>query len=161
MAETPTTGPTDVVDRIERRIDIAAPAQRVWDLVSTPGWYINDGTIVDHRIDRTGDIDVVHDPVHGPFRIRTVELDPPRYAAFRWLADEPGPDGGEASTLVEFWLNEHPDGVTLRVAESGFASLGGTDEARRRRVAENTEGWEQELAAARRHLAAGVSEPAR
>ena len=149
----PTTRTGDIADRIERQIEIEAPAQRVWDLVSEPGWYINDGTVVDHRIERDGDVDVVHDPVHGAFRFRTVALDPPRYAAFRWLSDEPGPEGGEAGTLVEFWLDERTDGVTLRVAESGFASLGGTEDDRRRRVAENTDGWEKELVVARAHLA--------
>jgi uncharacterized protein YndB with AHSA1/START domain len=147
------TTPTDVDDRIERQIDIDAPAERVWDLVSEPGWYINDGTIVDHRIEHEGDVAVVHDPTHGAFRIRTVELDPPRYAAFRWLSADPTPDGGEASTLVQFWVDERPRGVTVRVVESGFGSLGGTEEDRRRRVAENTEGWETELAAAAAHLA--------
>jgi uncharacterized protein YndB with AHSA1/START domain len=147
----------DIDDRIERQIDIGAPAQRVWDLVAEPGWYINDGTIVDHRIERDGGTSVVHDPTHGAFRFRTVELDPPRYAAFRWLSDEPGPDGGEASTLVQFWIDERADGVTLRVVESGFASLGGSEDDRRRRVAENSDGWETELAAARRHLAGQVA----
>ena len=91
----------------------------------------------------------MHDPVHGRFRFRTVELDPPRYAAFRWLSDEAGTDGGEASTLIEFWIDERPDGVTVRVAESGFRTLSGTEEDRRRKVAETIEGWEIELAAAR------------
>lgn len=143
----------DATDSIERQIDIDAPVQRVWDLVSEPGWYINDGEIVAHRIERDGDVDVVHDPVHGAFRLRTVRLDPPRYAAFRWLSGEPAADGGEAGTLVEFWVDERPTGVTVRVVESGFASLGGTDEDLRRRLAENTDGWEAELAAAARHLA--------
>jgi hypothetical protein len=39
--------------------------------------------------------------------------------------------------------------VTLRVVESGFSTLDITAEARRKQVEENTEGWEQELAAAR------------
>ena len=153
MADTPSPGAGDIADRIERQIDIDAQAEQVWDLVSEPGWYINDGTIVDHRIEQDGDVTVVHDPTHGAFRFRTVELERPRYAAFRWLSDEPGLDGGEASTLVQFWLDERPDGVTVRVVESGFASLGGTDEDRRRRLAGNTDGWEKELAAARSHLA--------
>ena len=151
------TASTDIPDRVERQIDIDAPARRVWDLVSEPGWYINDGTIIEHRIERDGDISVVHDPVHGPFRLRTVELDPPRYAAFRWLSAEPGPDGGEASTLVEFWIDERPDGVTVRVAESGFRTLSGTEDDRRRKVAENSEGWEIELAAARDLLTGQVA----
>ena len=136
------------IDRIERQVDIAASARRVWDLVSRPGWFINDGAVIDHGIERDGDLAVVRDPVHGPFRIRTEKLDPPGYAAFRWLSDE-----GDGSTLVEFWIEERDGGgVTLRVAESGFSSLGGSEAERRRRVEDNTQGWEIELGAARSYL---------
>ncbi|UOE22234.1 hypothetical protein NI17_013420 [Thermobifida halotolerans] len=37
-------------DRIERQVDSAASAQRVWDPVSRPGWFVSDGEAVDHRI---------------------------------------------------------------------------------------------------------------
>lgn len=142
---------SDSEDRIEREIEIDAPAERVWQLVSRPGWWVNDGEIVDHEIERIGDLDVVHDPRHGKFPIRTEHLDPPRYAAFRWMAGEPGDQSYEgASTLTEFWIADRGDrGVTLRVVESGFAALESSTEDRRRRLDENTEGWELELAAAR------------
>lgn len=146
---------TDDLDRIERQIDIEAPAARVWKLIARPGWFINDGAIFDHRIERrTDDLHIVHDPVYGEFPIRTERLDPPRYAAFRCLVDEPGteprPDG---STLIEFWIDENPDGgVTLRVAESGFSALPGSAEKRRKRLDDNIEGWQTELAAARSYL---------
>lgn len=139
-------------DRIEREIAIAAPPQRVWELVSEPGWYINDKQIVEHRIDRDGDLATVHDPTHGAFALRTVELDEPRYAAFRWLAD---PDDADSdSTLVEFWVtpDESVGGVVLKVAESGFASLPGTAAERRERLDGNVEGWRIELELARAHL---------
>ncbi|MEV0607487.1 hypothetical protein AB0I61_14070 [Polymorphospora rubra] len=142
---------TDELDRIERQIDIDAPAARVWPLIAEPGWYINENRIVEHRIERSGDLDIVHDPVHGAFAIRTVALDEPRYAAFRWLADPDRPDA--PSTLVEFWIEEtSPDSVVLKVAESGFATLPGDERERRTRVAENDQGWITELALAKRHL---------
>jgi len=141
----------DEFDRIERQIEISASAARVWELVSEPGWYINDNQIVEHRIERSGSVAVVHDPVHGAFAFRTVELDEPRYAAFRWMADASDPDA--ASTLVEFWIEESSGGtVVLKVAESGFASLPGDAQDRRRQFDENTEGWKIELALAKRHL---------
>lgn len=150
---------TDDLDRIERRIDIAAPAERVWELAARPGWFINDGAIsadgTGHEIEVDGDLAVVHDPVHGAFRIRTVRLDPPTYAAFRWTAGEAGGEPGGPSTLIEFWIeaNAH-GGVTLRVAESGFATFTDDDARRRARLEENTRGWEIELAAARALLEA-------
>lgn len=148
------------LDRIERQVSINAPAQRVWDLVSEPGWYINDGAIVDHRIDYDGEVAVVTDPRHGTFRFRTVTLDPPNYAAFRWINSDASAESGlpdHASTLVEFWIEERAGGgVILKVAESGFASLGKTAEWRRQQVEGNTKGWELELG-----LAAAVLDPAR
>lgn len=134
-------------DRIERHIAINAPADRVWELIATPGWFINDGEIVENRIEPAGpDLNIVHSPVHGAFPLRTIKLDPPRYAAFRWLSD---PMAGSApSTLVEFWIEETDEGVILRVAESGFDTLSDSDEDRRRDIVENTEGWETELTAA-------------
>lgn len=138
-------------DRIERQIDIDAPADRVWSLISEPGWYINDSEITPHRIERSGDVDIVHDPVHGAFALRTVTLDPPKYAAFRWIADVD--DTAGASTLVEFWIDEMSSGsVVLRVAESGFASLPVDATERRKKFDDNTEGWTQELGIAKRHL---------
>ena len=35
----------DPLDRIDRSIDIDAPAARVWSLVSRPWWWINEGTV--------------------------------------------------------------------------------------------------------------------
>ena len=88
--------------------------------------------------------DIVHDPVHGAFPIRTERLDPPRYAAFRWMADREDRSGEGPSTLTEFWIdeNESGSGVTLRVSESGFSTLDISAEEQRKRIDENTEGWE-------------------
>jgi uncharacterized protein YndB with AHSA1/START domain len=147
---------SDETDRIERSTMIDADAQRVWQLVAEPGWWINDGTIVPHRIERDGDVAVVHDPVHGAFAIRTVRLDPPHYAAFRWIS-APGVNGPtpEQSTLVEFLIEERsPSGVLLRVVESGLDALELSEQQRRILREDNTAGWETELAAARMLLTA-------
>jgi hypothetical protein len=137
-------------DRIERSIEIAADSDRVWQLVSEPGWWINDGRITEHRIERDGELATVHDPVYGAFPIRTVRLDPPRYAAYRWLAvDGAGRAIEEQSTLVEFWIEDRlGSGVLLRVVESGLDALDVTEDQRRRNLKEHIEGWESELAAA-------------
>jgi uncharacterized protein YndB with AHSA1/START domain len=136
----------DRVDSVERSIRIDAGARRVWDLVTRPGWWINDGEVTGHRIERDGDRARVTDPSCGAFEILTVKLEPLSYAAFRWRSDGVSRSVDGPTTLVEFWLDDHGDGsVTVRVVESGFR----TEENR----SGNDRGWLQELGALRRALA--------
>ena len=141
---------TTVADRIERSIDIDAPADRVWGLVSTPGWWINDGTVTDNTVEDRGDHVVVRNAEHGEFRVVVVVLDPPSAAAFRWSSGNRD-DGTQPTTLVEFAIEPRPGGgVTLTVVESGFAGL--SPDRRESTYRDNDEGWASELAAARMFL---------
>jgi len=145
--------PITDTDRIERQITINASRQRVWDLVTRPGWWINDGDVIEHRIERNGDVCDVHDPVHGMFQVRVVELSPQTYAAFRWRSDGVRRTVDGPTTLVEFWLDDDPaGGILVRVAESGFGSLDSTEEQRRENYEGNASGWATELAALARTL---------
>lgn len=154
MTEARTTHETDELDRIERSVDIDAPAERVWELIRQPGWWINSSSIISNQVVTPDDDDprvsVVHDAQYGDFRIRTVTLDEPRYAAFRWLGDDASADG--PSTLVEFRIEDRPGGVVLRVTESGFSSLSDDRETWLASREENVEGWGIELEAARAHF---------
>jgi uncharacterized protein YndB with AHSA1/START domain len=145
------------LDSISRQIDIDAPAAKVWDLVCRPGWYVNDGTIYTEadmgtklhyrtETDPQGrQVDVLEVTGKGEFRFRTVELDEPRYAAFRWMSTPwRGPSDG---TLVEFWIDERPGGVTLRVKESGFSTLAEDPADWLKEREGNDKGWNHELAA--------------
>ncbi|MEJ1199459.1 MULTISPECIES: ATPase [unclassified Streptomyces] len=140
----------DELDRIARQIDIDAPADRVWELVVRPGWYINDGVVEDEQhLSHEGDVAVVRHPSLGEFRFRTMELDKPRYAAFRWIGT-PSRDESTPSTLVEFWIDERDGGgVTLRVVESGFSGLADDPAAWLKEREGNDKGWLTELAAAK------------
>lgn len=142
---------TPVPDSIERSIDISADAERVFALVSRPGWWINEGAVVENIVETVGDVSTVTHAKYGEFRIRTVESRPPRYVSFRWLGgDLANEELDVPGTLVEFWVEERQaGGVTLRVLESGFSTLPVTEEQRRKNVEDNTKGWEEELAAAR------------
>lgn len=140
---------TTTPDSIEKHIDIAASQKTVWHLVSEPGWWINDGEVREHRIEQEGEFNVVHDPVHGAFYIKTVELREPTYAAFRWEPSAHNTDAEGAHTLTEFWIEERGQGVNLRVKESGFSTLDLSEAERRRQFDDNTEGWEQEMLAAK------------
>ena len=149
MNHTTTTG-LDPLDRIDKSIDIDASAARVWELVSRPGWWINQGTIdPDPDVHQEGDLTVLRHPQFGEFRLRTVEVDPPSYVAFRWIhrATE---ERDERSTLVEFRIEERAaGGVTLKVAESGFSQLSDDRAVWLADRTDNVEGWDTELDAAR------------
>lgn len=140
------------LDRIARQIDIDAPADRVWELVARPGWYVNDGAVeADQDVRYEGDTAVVRHPSLGEFRFRTVELDRPRYAAFRWIGTLPRRVG--PSTLVEFWIDERDGGgVTLRVVESGFSGLADDPATWLEQREGNDKGWLIELAAAKAYV---------
>ncbi|WP_308416890.1 ATPase [Streptomyces sp. AJS327] len=145
-----TAGELDELDHIARQIDIDATVERVWELVRRPGWFINDGTVdpePDLRDD--GGVAVLHHPSWGEFHLKAVELDEPRYAAFRWFET---PYRGEStpSTLVEFWIEERDEGgVTLRVLESGFSQLSDDPAEWLRRREGNVAGWRTELGTAK------------
>jgi uncharacterized protein YndB with AHSA1/START domain len=142
------------MDSVERSILINAGIERVWDLVTRPGWWINDGEVTDHRIERDSDLCRVHDPACGEFEILVVKLEPLSYAAFRWRSDGQTRSVDGPTTLVEFRLDDNNDGtVTVRVVESGFDGLDSPDDVRRANREGNDAGWRQELAALARALA--------
>jgi uncharacterized protein YndB with AHSA1/START domain len=129
-------------DRIEREILIDAPIERVWRLVSEPGWWIGDGDRSQQTVTRDGDSFVVHDPRYGSFEVLPVGADEPHHVSFRspWA-------GG--STLVEFFLTATTGGTLLRVVESGFGSLDLPDDGRAGVLDDNTKGWAIQLGIAK------------
>lgn len=136
-----------MTDIIEDSIDIDATAERVWELVSEPGWWINDGTYREHVIDERDGVSFVTDSEHGTFPIVLDRADPPRYIAYRWLLREDNLTG--PGTLTEMWIDDREGGVTLRIRESGFTSLGLGEVELRSQIDGNREGWAIELAVAK------------
>jgi uncharacterized protein YndB with AHSA1/START domain len=135
----------DPLDRIDRSIEINASAERVWDLVTRPGWWINEGSVdpdPDVRVD--GATTVLTHPTYGEFLLETLESRPPSYVAYRWLDA-----GQDAGTLVEFRIEPRDGGVTLSVAESGFSRLGKPREQWLKHREDNVSGWTTELDAAK------------
>ncbi len=140
---------TERQDAIEATIDLTAPAESVWELVSEPGRFINGGAIRPHRIETLGTFSTVHDTVCGQFEFETVTLEAPPYAAFRSLGgeewDEPVPN-----TIVEFRVETtHSGAVRLRVMESGFSAFDRDEHARA--ISADTRGRNAEMLAAQRH----------
>ena len=143
--------------QIERETMISAPVERVW-AVLTEGehvgrWFSDAGAEIDLR--PGGEI-TMRWAEYGVGRARIVDVDPPRRFSYRWAAirehwgEEPD---DRNSTLIEFTLAAEGDGTRLKVVESGFDELEGTDEQRLRSFEGNTEGWEQQLGNIRDYVA--------
>jgi uncharacterized protein YndB with AHSA1/START domain len=132
-------------DTIERSIAISAPLERVWDLVTEPGWWVpSDAPVTADR--NPGAVVVRESEKWGRFPVEVVDLRPMTYAAFRWSSTYPGDDLiPDRTTLIEFTLTPGDDGVTVAVVESGFAKLDASDEARNQSFESNTDGWRMEL----------------
>ena len=135
--------------QIERETTIAAPVERVWSLLTEAEhvgrWFCDDGAEIDLK---PGGEMVMRWAEHGVGRARIVDLDPPRRFSYRWAAirEHWGEEPDDAnSTLVEFTLDREGDGTRLRVVESGFDKLDGSDEQRRVAFEGNDEGWEIQL----------------
>lgn len=156
-------------DRIEKHILLRASRSRVWraltdstefgswfgmrfDAPFTPGARMR-GTIVPTSAD--ADIAKAQKPYEGtPFEITIAQIEPERLFSFRWHpgAIDPGIDYSlEPTTLIEFVLEDTPEGVLLRVTESGFDGI----PLSRRATAftRNEQGWAMQMKLIEAHLA--------
>jgi uncharacterized protein YndB with AHSA1/START domain len=122
----------------------------VWSVVTEPehvgGWF-SDSAEIDLR--PGGDAIFIWDE-HGSAHGRVERVEPPHFVSYRWMrpvrAPRPGAELGEGnSTLVEFNLRAEGEGTRLRVAESGFEQLEGSQEESAKYAEENQRGWEFEL----------------
>jgi len=133
-------------DWIEREIIIEASRERVWSVLTDAHhiarWF-GDSAEIDLRPGGHASFGWKDD---GTYLAVVEHVDEPNVLSYRWArgVDEKPAEG--TSTLVEFTLTEVPLGTLLRVVETGFASLHGTEAAQERAANENTEGWAQELA---------------
>ncbi|MEO6700847.1 MAG: SRPBCC domain-containing protein, partial [Jatrophihabitantaceae bacterium] len=128
-------------DTIERSIAIAAPLERVWELVTDPGWWVPaDHPVTSDRV--AGTVVIRESEKWGRFPVEVVELRPMTYAAFRWSSTFPGGElAADRSTLIEFTVLPTDDGVIVAVVESGFSKLDAPDERKHQSIESNTEGW--------------------
>lgn len=144
-------------DRIEKKILLRAPLQRVWralaDSTEFGSWFgmkfegpFAPGRTMRARITGTSvDPEVArmqrqHEDL--VFEITIDRMEPERLFSFRWHpgAVEPGVDySAEPTTLVVFELEQKPDGVLLTITESGFDRI--PLERRARAFRDNEQGW--------------------
>jgi uncharacterized protein YndB with AHSA1/START domain len=133
-------------DGIEQVITINAPLERVWELVSEPGWWVPSAVVA--PVDHTPGHRVVRESEQwGRFPVEVVRVEPMTYASFRWASHVPGAELAEGNTtLVEFRVRLIADAVEVTVTETGFAAIDAPADVRERAWKDNTGGWDEELA---------------
>jgi uncharacterized protein YndB with AHSA1/START domain len=135
-------------DRIEREIDIDAPIDVVWTVITEPehitGWFA-DSAELDVRPGGAGRFgwDAKATSREMVVNLRVERLDPPHFFSFRW--DYPdGDDPTEANApLVEFSLEARGGSTRLRLVESGLEKIARSEEDKETYFAEHTSGWTQ------------------
>ena len=153
-------------DRIEREIEIHAPMDVVWSVLTEPdhiaSWFADEAEL-DARPGGDGRFVFRQRATGTPATVslRVEHADPPHFLAFRWAH----PDGEEPdetnSLLVQFTLEPAGEGTRLRLVETGFERLQRPEAERERQNAEHQSGWDAHLerlrvyAAAQRSVAAG------
>src|ERR1700730_12121499 len=137
----------EMTDRIEKKIALKAPRQRVWEALTNDHefgkWFgvefLNGKFEPDKQIKMRA-TNPCGDKVE--FYVTVQKMEPPSFFSWRWMprADQPE---NEPATLVEFRLEEAKDGGTLlTVTESGFDRLSLAHRAKA--LKDNTNGWEQQ-----------------
>lgn len=150
-----------VPERIEREILIDAPLDLVWTVVTEPEhvrrWFSDSAEI---ELRPGGEAILTWDE-HGSAYARVEKVERPHFFSFRW-ARAAGSEPTEGnSTLVEFSLSGEGEATRLRVVESGFRELDGSDQEKAKYAEENTQGWRIELDELREYASRHVHAPAR
>jgi uncharacterized protein YndB with AHSA1/START domain len=160
-------------DHIEKKVLLRAPLERVWHAIAdadqfgtwfgvafdgpfVAGAHLT-GRIVPTRVDP--EVAELQRPHEGKaFEFTVDRIEPMRRISFRWhpFAVEPGVDyTNEPTTLIEFTLEEVPDGVLLTITESGFDNI--PLERRAKAFAANDGGWAKQTQLIEKYLAVPVA----
>jgi uncharacterized protein YndB with AHSA1/START domain len=160
-------------DHIEKKVLLRAPLERVWHAIADADQFGTwfgvafdgpfvagarlTGKIVPTRVDP--EVAELQRPHEGKaFEFTVDRIEPMRRISFRWhpFAVEPGVDyTNEPTTLIEFTLEEVPDGVLLTITESGFDNI--PLERRAKAFAANDGGWAKQTQLIEKYLAVPVA----
>ncbi|MFG3437218.1 SRPBCC domain-containing protein [Nonomuraea sp. NPDC047897] len=132
-----------VVDAIERVVTLRHPIDRVWAALTTAEglsrWF---GSVAEIDLRPGGRAYFRWDDLDEESVATIAVVDPPRRFAFRWgIAGLPGDDAPQ--TLVDFTLEQVPDGTRLRLVENGFTRA--DDDTAQAAHKANSQGWDMEL----------------
>jgi uncharacterized protein YndB with AHSA1/START domain len=156
-------------DRIEKKIVLKAPRERVWRAISDSkqfgDWFGAEldgpfvagewlaGRIAPTKVDP--EVAKLQEPHAGtPWRILVESIEPMQRLAFRWhpfAIDKTKDYSDEPTTLVTFTLGDAEGGTLLTITESGFDQL---PPARRDQAFKANEGgWEHQCKLIEKYLA--------
>ena len=161
-----------VSDRIQKKIVLKAPRERVWRAVSDPGefgsWFGVEfegpfvagkpvkGRIVPTKVD--AEVAKSKEPYSGmAFDFTVDRIEPMRLFSFRWhpFAIDPKVDySAEPTTLIVFELEETADGTMLTLTESGFDGI--PVERRTAAFTANEQGWTMMMTVVEKYVAHGA-----
>jgi len=159
---------SNVSDRIEKKITLRAPVERVWRAISDAQafgtWFGVEfdgpfvagarmkGRIVPTKVDP--EVAKLQEPHTGKsFEFTIDRIEPERLFSFRWhpFAIDPAVDySKEPATLVVFELRAAEGGTLLTVTESGFDRI--PLERRAKAFAANEGGWEHQTRLIEKYL---------
>ena len=144
-------------DRIEKTVTLRAPRSRVWNAIADATqfgeWFrvkftssFAEGATVRGQI-------LIPEYQHVTMELEIERIEPERYFAYRWhphAVDAKVDYSQEATTLVEFTLEDAPGGTRLTIVESGFDRVPPARRAEAFRM--NEQGWSEEIANIERHV---------
>ena len=156
-------------DRIEKKVLLRAPRERVWRAISDArqfgswfgiefdGPFVAGARTIGKMVPTTVDLEAARRQKQYEgfkFEFAIDRIEPQRLFSFRWhpFAVEPGVDySKEQPTLVTFELEEAAGGTMLTVSESGFDRI--PLERRAKAFAANEQGWAAQLKLIEKYLA--------
>jgi uncharacterized protein YndB with AHSA1/START domain len=156
-------------DRIEKKILLRAPRERVWRAISDANefgsWFgvrfdgpFAEGTRLTGKITPTtvdAEVAKMQEPHAGKAFEWTIErIEPMSRLSFRWhpYGIEEGVDySKEPTTLIVFELADAPEGILLTITESGFDQI--PLERRTKAFKANEGGWEHQTRLIEKYLA--------
>jgi uncharacterized protein YndB with AHSA1/START domain len=147
-----------MTDRIEKVVVLKAPRARVWRAIASAeefgAWFgvalrgpFQAGKPITGKITLKG-------YEHMTMELQVEAIEPERLLSYRWhpYAIDPKVDySGEPTTLVEFRLDDAPEGTKLTITEAGFDRIPLARRAEAFRM--NDGGWTQQIANIERHVA--------
>ena len=141
---------TTSTDRIEKTVTLSAPRARVWHAIADARQF---GEWFRVRLDGEFAVGATlrGNITYPGYEYITMEIvvermEPERFFSYRWhpYAIDPKVDySPEPMTLVEFTLEDAPDGTRLTIVESGFDRVPLSRRAEAFRM--NSDGWSEQM----------------